>query len=105
MIRVIVGACALILAFSLPAVAGQPDGQLGGQGVKPASTIVAAYSGLRSGARVPATPWPLVPVAACTMDCCCQYFEGGKMANQCKSRDDCINAGGLCRPKTDAKCN
>jgi hypothetical protein len=104
MIRSIMGACVLILALAhagLPASAGEP----GSQSVKPASTIIAAYTGLRSAARVPATPWPVVPAAACTAECCCQFYDGSKMTNACKSRDDCINAGGICRSKTDAKCN
>jgi len=104
MIRSIMGAFVLIFALAhagLPASAGEP----GGQSVKPASIIIAAYTGLRSAKRVPATPWPVVPVAACTAECCCQVYDGSKMTHQCKSRDDCINAGGLCRPKTDAKCN
>lgn len=104
MIRSIMGAFVLIFALAqagLPASAGEP----GGQSVKPASIISAAYTGLRSAKRVPATPWPVVPVAACTAECCCQVYDGSKMTHQCKSRDDCINAGGLCRPKTDAKCN
>jgi len=104
MIRSFLGTCVLIVAFALaglPAAAGES----GGQRVKPVSTVVAVYTGLRSGVRVPATPWPVVPVAACTAECCCQFYDGSKMSNQCKSRDDCINAGGLCRPKTDPKCN
>ena len=108
MIRSIMGACVLSFALAhagLSASAGEPGGQSVNQSVKPASTIIAAYAGLRSARRVPATPWPVVPVAACTAECCCQVYDGSKMTHQCKSRDDCINAGGLCRPKTDAKCN
>jgi len=102
MIRSFLGTCVLIVAFALPAMAGDP----GGPSVKPVPTILASFTGLRSGAvQAPATPWPVVPVAACTAECCCQLYDGSKMTHQCKSRDDCINAGGLCRPKTDAKCN
>jgi hypothetical protein len=45
------------------------------------------------------------PVAACAMDCCCQMVVGGSTKNECKSRDDCINAGGICHNKSDARCN
>jgi hypothetical protein len=69
------------------------------------SPILAKFAPLWSGKDADATKRRTIPVAACTMDCCCQYFEGGGMKNQCKSRDDCIAAGGICKSKTDAKCN
>ena len=98
------GACVLIFAFALATLPATAGGS-GSQSVKPESTVIAAYTGLRSAKPTMATPWPVVPVAACTAECCCQFYDGSKMNHQCKSRDDCINAGGLCRPKTDAKCN
>lgn len=67
--------------------------------------ILVKFAPLWSGKDSEATQRRIIPVAACTMDCCCQYFEGGGMKNQCKSRDDCIAAGGICKAKTDAKCN
>ncbi len=77
--------------------------------VSPAETAVSPvlvkFAPLWSGKDAAATQRRPIPVAACTMDCCCQYFEGGGMKNQCKSRDDCITAGGICKAKTDAKCN
>jgi hypothetical protein len=38
------------------------------------------------------------------MECCCQLFVDGSMKSQCKSRDDCMTGGGICRSNTDPKC-
>lgn len=69
------------------------------------SPVLVKFAPLWSGKDSEATQRRAIPVAACTMDCCCQYFEGGGMKNQCKSRDDCITAGGICKKNSDAKCN
>jgi hypothetical protein len=90
----------LVLAGA-PAIAAEP--------IAPAETAVSPvlvkFAPLWSGKDAESTQRRAIPVAACTMDCCCQFFEGGGMKNQCKSRDDCITAGGICKAKTDAKCN
>lgn len=90
----------LVLAGT-PAFAAEP--------VAPAETaispVLVKFAPLWSGQDAAAGQRSATPVAACTMDCCCQYFEGGGMKNQCKSRDDCITAGGICKKNSDAKCN
>lgn len=103
MIRSIVGSLILILGMTL-AILPATAGETGTPTTETASTVVAKYAWVRTGNAGAVTPWPVVPVAACTAECCCQVYAGGSMTHQCKSRDDCINAGGICRPKTDANC-
>lgn len=104
MVRSLVSAFILLLAVIIsapPASAAEPNGS---STETTAASLVAKYAWVRSGNEGTVTPWPVVPVAACSAECCCQVFEGGNVTHQCRSRDDCINAGGICRPNSDAKC-
>jgi hypothetical protein len=104
MIRSIVGACVLVFGIALAGLPAAAD-ETSDDAAKPASSIVAVFSGLPSAGKAAAqTPWRTVPVAACSAECCCQIYDGGKMVYQCKSQNDCINEGGLCKSKTDAQC-
>jgi len=101
--RSIMGAVALVLWI---VISGVPAAAIerSGSDTASASTIVAKYAGLRSFDEAVTTMRPVISAAACNVECCCQVYDGNRMTHQCKSRDDCINAGGICRPKTDASC-
>jgi len=104
MIRITVASLCLLLGF---AMAGAPAGAAEPAGTAPAasSPSLAKYAWMWSGKDAGASPRRFVPVAACTMDCCCESVEAGARKNQCKSHDECLNLGGICRSKADAKCN
>jgi hypothetical protein len=93
-----------LLGFALagpPADAAEPAGSTAAA----PSPAFMKYAWMWSGKDADAPARRYVPVAACTMDCCCEFFQGGERKSQCKSHDDCLNAGGICRSKSDAKCN
>lgn len=102
MIRTVALSLALVLGLAFapaPAgAAGQDD-----------STVTASAPALVKFAwmwteKTPPASRPYIPVAACTMECCCQLFVDGSMKSQCKSRDDCMTGGGICRSNSDPKC-
>jgi len=104
MVRKFVAAFVLSLGMMITAASVAEAGD--GAKAQPTSSVVTTYAWMWADKNGPATPrWPVLPVAACTADCCCHLFEGGSMKNQCLSRDQCIDAGGICRSKTDSKCN
>ena len=104
MIRTIAASFCLLLAV---VAAGAPAGA-----AEPVDSTTSALSPaleksawIWSGRDAGTPPRRSIPVAACTTDCCCEFVEAGTRKNQCKSHDQCLEAGGICRNKTDAKCN
>ena len=89
------------LAFAAAPAATAASGE---SAATAAPSTLTKYAWLWSDKGGVSAPRRYIPVAACTMECCCQLFVDGSMKNQCKSRDDCINAGGICRSKTDERC-
>ena len=107
MIRSLAASILLLLALGLtasPAMAAAPDGSAAPASDSTLSKYAWLWSDKSADTRSATAQPKATPVAACTMDCCCQLFVNGSMKNQCKSRDDCINAGGICRNKSDARC-
>jgi hypothetical protein len=104
MIRNIMAALVLVLGAGLAGASNAADG-LAGPEADAAPAVVAKYAGIRSGKIEMSRPWRVVPVAACSAECCCQIYDGSSMVYKCTSHENCINDGGLCKAKTDAKCN
>jgi len=104
MIRTIVASLCLLLGF---AMAGAPAGAADPAGSTTAAPSAAylKYAWMWSGKDAGAPARRFLPVAACTTDCCCEFVEAGARKSQCKSHDDCLTLGGICRNKADAKCN
>jgi len=104
MIRTIAASLCLLLGFAMaasPAVAADPAGTT----IAAPAPALTKFAWMWSGKDAGAPTRRFVQAAVCTMDCCCEFFEAGARKNQCKSHDECLNAGGICRSKTDAKCN
>ena len=89
----------LVLAAAPAAAAGSND-----SAVSASMPTMAKYAWLWSDKGGVTPQRRYIAVAACTAECCCQMAVSGKTKNQCMSRDDCINAGGICRNKADEKC-
>jgi hypothetical protein len=102
MIRPIAATIILLLGLAFaaaPASAGSDD-----SAASASSATLAKFAWMWTDKSAATPPRQYLPAAACAMECCCQLFVDGSMKNQCRSRDDCINAGGICRTNTDPKC-
>lgn len=104
MIRSMMAALVIVLGMGLAGSSSAADALAEPDaGASPA--VVAKYAAMRSGKIGLSRPWRVVPVAACSAQCCCQIYDGNGMVYKCTTHENCINDGGLCKAKTDAKCN
>lgn len=104
MIRYMMATLVLVLGTGLAGASFAAD-ERARPDARAASAVVAKYAGIWSEKIETSRPWRVVPAAACTAQCCCQIYDGKGMTYQCTSHEICVNDGGLCKPRTDAKCN